>query len=100
MIRHLGTGRDSARSIGDLAESLGWSRRRVERELERMVIEDHVPVIACSQGVYLASTAAETRTYILSLKGRMSAISARIRALEKWAAEQEQPQPSIWDVAA
>jgi predicted DNA-binding transcriptional regulator YafY len=95
----LGRGRDAARSIADIAESFGVSRRQVERELEEAV-KGGLPVIACERGVYLAQTPAEARAYADSLDGRIAAIAARSRALRAWADVAElSGQPTLWEAA-
>ena len=97
MIQHLGRGADNARPIGDIAESLGKSRRSVEEALEALV-QSH-PIVANHKGVYLAQTPAEARAYADSLRGRIVAVQARISALERWADEQESEQTSWLDAA-
>ena len=95
----LGRGRDAARSIGDIAESFGVSRRQVERELEAAV-KGGLPVIACERGVYLAESPTEAREYADSLDGRIVAIAARSRALRAWAdVEELSGQPTLWEAA-
>jgi biotin operon repressor len=99
LIRSIPRGRDAARSISDIAESLMMSRRRVERDLEAIVLSG-IPVIACERGVYRASTPQEAREYANSLRGRIAAVQARITALERWAdSVEQQGQTSLWEAA-
>jgi predicted DNA-binding transcriptional regulator YafY len=95
---HLGLGRDAAQSIGDIAERLNLSRRRVERDLESLVLSG-VPVVACERGVYIAQTAQEVRAYADSLRGRIGAVQARISSLERAAAAMEAYQGELWPAA-
>ena len=90
-------GRDKARSIGAISEASNVSRRKVERALEDLV-QSGIPIVACEDGVYIASTPAEARAYAQSPRGRISAVQARISALERWADAQEAPL-SLWDAA-
>lgn len=92
-------GRDRATPIGTLAESLRVSRRRLERDLEALVLSG-VPIVACSEGVYVATDAKEVRAYAVSLGGRIAAVSDRIRALERAAERMEHiEQTELWGAA-
>jgi hypothetical protein len=89
LLSFLPRGRDKAKPIGEIAEQSNRSRRRVERDLEAIVLSG-IPVIACERGVYVATTPAEARAYADSLRGRIAAVQGRISALERWADRQEQ----------
>ena len=97
LLSFLPRGRDNAKSIGDLAEQSNRSRRRVERDLEAIVLSG-IPVVACERGVYLATTSSEVRAYAESLRGRISAVQARISALERAADRMDAPR-TLWDAA-
>lgn len=79
---NLPRGKDRAVSIGLLAESYGLSRRRVERDLEELVLSG-LPIVACSAGVYVSDSPSEVRAYTDSLYGRISAVQGRISALRR-----------------
>ena len=81
-------GRDRATPIGELAEALRVSRRRLERDLEALVLSG-VPIVASSAGVYRSDSAEEVHAYVISLKGRQAAVAARIKALERAAERME-----------
>ena len=91
---NLPRGRERAVAISALAESYGLSRRRVERDLEELVLSG-VPVIACSEGVYVADSVEEVERYADQLEARIGSQLRRIRALRRWAAEKRQPL-TLW----
>ena len=90
ILAQLRFGRDGARSIGELAESMNWQRREVEQALQALVNDGRVPVIAAvsgeQRGVYLAQTSDEVRAYAESLRRRLVQQYKRIRALRRVAA--------------
>ena len=89
LISFLPKGRENAKPIGEIAESAFMSRRKVEKALES-IVQSGIPVIACEQGIYVATSAAEVRAYAESLRGRIAAVQGRISALER-AAERMEP---------
>jgi hypothetical protein len=96
----VGRGADAAESIGSIAERMGLSRRRVERELEQRAL-DGEPIVACERGVYLATSPLEARQYADSLRGRIRAVQQRVSALERWADDNDEyGQVALWDRAA
>lgn len=98
LLAHLGNSADTARSLSDIAEAAGVSRRAVEKASE--LLAQSVPLIACSRGVYVAQDASEARAYAESPRGRIVALQARITALEKWAEVQElSGQATLWEAA-
>ena len=92
-------GRDRAKPIGEIAESARLSRRRVERDLEALVLSG-IPIVACESGVYVTDSTAEAREYATALKGRIKHIADRAAALERWAdAHEQRGQQSLWEAA-
>jgi predicted DNA-binding transcriptional regulator YafY len=98
LLSFLPRGRDKAKPIGEIAEQSNRSRRRVERDLETLVLSG-IPIVACESGVYVATSPQEARQYASALKGRIGHIADRAAALERWADRQEQPRPTLWDAA-
>lgn len=94
---NLPRGKDRAVPIGLLAESYGLSRRRVERDLEELVLAG-LPIVSCPAGVYVADSAEEVERYAAQLEARIGSQLRRIRALRRWAAEQREPL-TLWAAA-
>jgi hypothetical protein len=99
LIHSLPRGKDRARPIGELAESLRLQRRRVERDLESIVLSG-IPVVACESGVYVTDSPSEAREYAAALKGRIKHIADRAAALERWADAQDNSGQLSWTEAA
>jgi hypothetical protein len=77
-------GRDRARTIGELQEQLGTSRRIVERAIEQSRLEGF-PVISDGDGVYLAQTAEEVRACADRLNRRLVTQYKTVRAMRRTA---------------
>lgn len=99
MLSFIPKGRENAKSIGEIAEAARVHRRKTEKTLESLVLSG-IPIIACENGVYLATSAAEVRAYAESLRGRIAAVQGRISALERAAERMESPLTLWKDTAA
>ena len=75
-------GREHAITLADMGRELGWSRREVELTLNALRAK-HGVYCACGQGVFRAATRQELTNYRLSLKGRLEAQEATLRAVER-----------------
>ena len=96
---HLGWGRDRARTIGDLAESLGVSRRVVEKGVESLRASG-TPICSGSDGIWLTTSEAELVEQYRALRRRYlrQAVNARhlLRTAKRYAKVQ---QLGMWDAA-
>jgi Mn-dependent DtxR family transcriptional regulator len=72
-------GRDRARTIGELAESMGVPRRTVEKAIEQLRADGR-PIVTGSEGVWLTDSADELRAAYRALRRRYitQAIGARV----------------------
>jgi hypothetical protein len=84
----LGYGRDRARTLGDLAEAMGTSRRCVEKAIETLRLEG-VEVCTGSDGAWLSRDPLELRRHAGALRSRAARIFAGANALEATAARHE-----------
>lgn len=83
-------GRDRARTIGELQEQLGTSRRIVERAIEQSRLEGF-PVISDGDGVYLAQTSEEVRACADRLNRRLISQYRTVRSMRRTAARMKAP---------
>lgn len=66
---HLGWGRDHAKTIGDLAESLNVPRRTVEKGVEELRLRG-VPICSGTPGVWITHDPAELLAQVEALRRR------------------------------
>jgi hypothetical protein len=83
LLFHLPYGEANATSIPALARASGMSQREVRAEIERLVIEDHIPVVCfpTNPGVFIAVTIEEARRGRKQIRSRAGALLRRGRAL-------------------
>ncbi len=75
-------GKDSAITGAELARKLGEPNdRRIRMEIEDMIC-DHVVILSCERGYYLAQTNAEVDEYLTNLRSRATKIFTRISNIE------------------
>ena len=78
VLSRLGHGADAARSIGEVQEELGWTRRQVELAVQQLRLDGH-PVASGAAGVWLGDVADMEATYRY-LRGRIES-----QAITAWA---------------
>lgn len=89
-------GRDKARTIGEIAEDMGISRRTVEKAVEQMRLEG-APVISGSEGIWLTDSAEELRDAYRRLRARYIHQAIGARALLRTAQRYEKHrQTELW----
>jgi hypothetical protein len=96
----LNVGRDNARTIGELAETLNLPRRVIEEAVQQARLE-RVPILSGSEGVWIAASAQEALEGAEALRRR--AITQLVTARALRAAGRRMAairQPSLWDEAA
>lgn len=94
-------GRDRARTIGDIAEQLGTSRRTIEAAVETLRREG-APICTGSDGVYLSTDARELREHAERLRSRAIHVLLGARALRTTARRFEKHQQTMieWSEAS
>jgi predicted DNA-binding transcriptional regulator YafY len=97
--RHLMVGRDSAVTLGELADALRVSRRQVEQAIHDARLAG-VPIVTGSEGAWLATTAQEAREAASRLRDRAIHQLATAQALERAADGMESVGLTLWDRAA
>jgi len=93
----LGLGADNARSISQIADSYGVSRREVEQALED-ARRAGVPLVAGARGVYIATDVRELIEYERRLRERVRSQMHGIRGVRKAIRAWDQPL-TLWDAA-
>ena len=95
----LNVGRDHARTIGELAETLNVPRRAIEESIQAARL-DHVPIVSGSEGVWIASSAQEALEAAQALRRRAITQLITARALRhagrRMAAVR---QATLWEAA-
>jgi biotin operon repressor len=81
-------GRDRARTLGELAEDMGISRRLVEKAIESMRL-DGVPVCTGSEGAWLSVDSRELYAHAAALRSRAIHVLLGARALRRTARRHE-----------
>ena len=89
-------GRDGAATLGELAESLNWPRRVVEKAVQQLRLDGH-PV--CSDGSGLWLSYEDLDATIASLRGRLRHQYATLRALQNTARRRGYRQTTLFDAA-
>jgi hypothetical protein len=87
----LGYGRDRARTIGSLQETLGVSRRIIEKAIEQLRLEG-CEVCTGPDGAYLSLDSAELYQHAQALRSRAIHILLGARALRATARRHERAQ--------
>ncbi len=79
----LGPGRRNGTSVPDLARATGLSNREVRAEIERLVVEERIPIVTLptARGVFLAATPDEIDLAVAGLRSRSLSMLRRCRAL-------------------
>jgi biotin operon repressor len=85
------------RSIGEIAEDCGCSRREVEQAAETLAVNGY-PLVAGPRGIYVASSPEQLREYRRQLRDRIRSQMRRVRGVEKAIRAYEQPL-TLWDAA-
>ncbi|MCL5736942.1 MAG: hypothetical protein M1274_15460 [Actinobacteria bacterium] len=83
LLSFLPYGRAHATSVPALCRATGWSDREVRAELERLVVEAHIPVVTLptTRGVFVAVTPEEVDLATANLRARSLSMLRRCRAL-------------------
>ena len=76
----LNVGRDHARTIGSLSESLNVSRREIEAAVQAARL-DGIPVVSGSEGLWISDSPEEVARAAESLRKRLVTQYATVRAL-------------------
>ena len=76
----LNVGRDNARTIGELAETLNVPRRVIEESIQAARL-DRVPIVSGSEGVWLTNDPDELLRAAESLRKRLVTQYATVRAM-------------------
>lgn len=85
LLDYLGTGREAARTAGEIAAALGVSKRRVSLEVQR-ARRDGAPICAATtdpKGYFLARDRGELKAYSGRLDRRLSWIAATADAVRE-----------------
>jgi hypothetical protein len=94
----LNRGRDGARTIGDLAETLKLPRRQVEEAVQTLRLAEW-PVCSGPEGMWLGDSADLLQT-LASLRGRLRSQYATYRALRRALARlSDSQQTTLWKTA-
>ncbi len=101
MIEYLPHGRSNATSIPALRAATGLSDREVRAEIERLILEERVPVctLPTNPGVFVAVTPEEVDLAQRQIRSRAGALLRRARAL-RIAGERVRWSPTLFDVEA
>lgn len=95
----LGRGADNARSLGAIAEQLGWSRRVVEKAVQALRL-DGKAVASGSDGIWLTDAAAELDATHHMLVSRLQAQAATADAVKATADRMRgSQQTELWRAA-
>jgi biotin operon repressor len=92
---HLMVGRDSAVTLGELADALRISRRQVEQAIHDARLGG-VPIVTGSEGAWLATGPQEARSAASRLRDRAIHQLATAQALERAADSLETRQETLW----
>ena len=76
----LNVGRDHARTIGELAETLNLPRRVIEESVQAARL-DGVPIVSGSEGLWISDSPEEVAQAAESLRKRLVTQYATVRAL-------------------
>jgi biotin operon repressor len=93
----LGLGAHNARSIGDIAEASGCSRREVEQAVEE-ARRAGFPLVAGQRGVWVATSVDELVNYEQRLRSRVRSQMAGVRGVRR-AIAAWRGQLRLWDAA-
>ena len=96
--RSLRLGRDSARTIGSIAEQFGVPRRTIERSIEQLRRSGR-PICTGNDGVWLTQSASELQEQSQLLRKRAIQILLGSRALRA-TARRFSAQLSLWERVA
>ena len=98
---YIPTGRENACCIADLVYATGLTDRAVRQEIERLVVEDHIPICTLPTlfGVFVAETPEEVDLAQRQIRSRAGALLRRARAL-RIAGERVRWSPTLFDVEA
>ena len=80
LLVNLRYGRDSARTLGELAEAMGAPRRELEKATEQLR-RDGRPVCSGSDGIWLTTDAAELEAQVAALRRRAVHQLVTVRSL-------------------
>ena len=100
LLVNLRWGRDGARTLGELSESMGAPRRALEKAVEELRV-DGKPICTGAEGVWLTDSAAELRDQYRRLRARYVKQAVNARVLLRTARRYERVQQHVlWsDVA-
>ena len=88
---HLNVGRDSARTLSELADALRLSRRQVEQAIHEARMAG-VPICTGSEGAWIAQDGQEARSMADRLRRRAIHQMETASALERWADDADAAQ--------
>jgi len=100
VLRYVGSSSDTARTLSQIAELAGVSRREVEQAVQQARM-DGVPLITSERGVWRAQMPQEARQMAERLRSRAITQMETAAALDRAADAMEQTgQETLWGRAA
>lgn len=101
MLEHIPSGRRHATSVPALCRATGLSDREVRSEIERLVTENHIPIVCLptNPGVFIATTPAEVELGQRQMRSRAMSLLKRARAL-RICGEALEWGPTLFDMEA
>ena len=96
----LNVGRDNARTIGELAETLNAPRRVIEESIQAARL-DGVPIVSGSEGMWIASDDAEALAWCERQRSRAIHLMESAQGVQRGveARRANATQPTLWEAA-